>query len=65
MTRPDLEREVIQFLVASGTSYRPNELVTKLAADHHAPESEVREALWRLLDRKQVQLTPDLELAHA
>jgi hypothetical protein len=63
MVRADLEKELVIFIASSGGRYRPNELVKKFGEAHHASDSEVREALWRLLDRRQVQLTPELELA--
>ncbi|MDE3155477.1 MAG: hypothetical protein KGN76_10270 [Acidobacteriota bacterium] len=63
MTRAGLERRVRALLDTTGRAFRPEDLVAQVSRAQHVTEAEVRAALWRLLDRKDVRLTADLKLA--
>jgi len=65
MTRAGLERKVLALLDATGGSFQPDDLVARVSRAQHVTESDVRAALWRLIDRKDVRLTVDLKLASA
>ncbi len=74
MTREGLERTVLALLDKTGTagkadragrSFQPDDLVARVARAQRVGEADVRAALWRLIDRKDIRLTVDLELASA
>jgi hypothetical protein len=65
MTRPALERQVLALLDTTGRAFPPNDLVARVAKAQRVGDADVRAALWRLIDRKAVQLTVDLTLKAA
>ena len=55
-------QEAVQEALQERT-YSPEELVARLRQARGFDEDTIREAIWRLLDGRQIRVTPDRKLA--
>ncbi|MDQ3043952.1 MAG: hypothetical protein M3R06_02200 [Chloroflexota bacterium] len=56
------ELQVLSVLESSVSPYPPLQLIDRLKKDKMIPESLIRAAIWYLIDRNEVELTPDRRL---
>lgn len=56
-----VEQAVLEALKSSRQPESPREVITNLVKEG-LQDSAIREAIWRLIDRKQIQLTLDRKL---
>lgn len=61
MSKTALERTVLGELGKAREPSSPRVLLDK-AKSWHVAESDVREVIWRLLEKQQIELTPDRRL---
>jgi hypothetical protein len=59
-----LEQQVLTALTGDEL-WDPDELVSSVASSTRADVDEVREAIWGLLDRREISVTPDRRLKPA
>ena len=57
------ERAVLDLLLKSNKPYPPRDLIDRLGAQTGLSDGLVREVIWRLIDRKEIELTTDRKLA--
>lgn len=55
------ERSVLRLLSRTHRAYQPVDIARKLSVEN-VTSLAVRHAIWRLADRREVEITPDLEV---
>lgn len=59
-TPNDLEYRVLAALAQAGEPTKPRELISQLKEETGQPEPAILNAIWRLVERRLVELTADL-----
>ena len=58
----NVESEILEVLHQLNEPYSPRDLIEKLIQEKHLNDTLIREAIWQLIDHKQIKLTDDLKL---
>ena len=62
----DIERLLLAFLQSNADPASAQELIEAIKRQDNIPDADIRQALWRLIDRHEVELTRERKLiAHS